>query len=91
MRRHRLRAALALEQGPGLLLDFLLPLAYLDRVNPVLLTDFIDRLDPTQGFQADLRLELRQVHFAFLRFTHDFPISCDSVLLKPLSQIRGPL
>ena len=29
--------------------------------------------------------------FAFLRFTHDLPISRDSVLLKLLSWIWGPL
>jgi hypothetical protein len=31
------------------------------------------------------------VHVALLCFTHDFPISSDSVQLKPLSHFWGPL
>ena len=91
VRRHRLRAALCAKHRLRLLLDFLPPLAFLDRENPVLLTDFINCLDPSQGVQPDLRLELRQVDFSLLRFAHDFPVSCDSVPPKLLSQIRGPL
>jgi hypothetical protein len=31
------------------------------------------------------------MHVALLRFTHDLPISLDSVPLKLLSEIQGPL
>ena len=60
-------------------------------MDAVLLSNLVDCLDLKQGLQSDVRLELRQVELAFLRFTHDFPISCDSVLLKLLSHIWDPL
>ena len=84
-------ASCVLKQRLALLLDFLLPLADLHRVDAVFLADLIDRLDASHRLQSDLRLELRKVDFALLRFTHDLPISFDSVLLKLLSQIWGPL
>ena len=85
MRRPCLRATSTFKQRLGLLLDYFLPLAYLHRLDVVLLANLIYRLDSSQRLQAYLRLEHRPVNLAFLRFTHDFPISCDSVLLKPLS------
>jgi hypothetical protein len=45
----------------------------------------------THGIEAALRFEIRQVYVAILRFTHDLPISFDSVPLKLLSEIQGPL
>ena len=57
VRRYRLWASFAFEQRLGLLLDLFLPLAHLHRMNAVLLTNFIDRLDSPQGLQSDLRLE----------------------------------
>lgn len=82
---HGLRAAFALEQGLGLLLDFLFPLAHLHWVPAMRLADLVDCHDPSPRLQADLGFELRQVHVALFRFTHGFPISSDSVQLKPLS------
>jgi hypothetical protein len=74
VRGNRLRATTPLKQRAGLLLDFLLPLAHLNRVNAKLLTDLVDGLDPTQGLQSKPGLEGRQMNFSRLLFTHDFPI-----------------
>ncbi len=70
MRSHWLGTALAFKQGAGLLLDFLLPLPNLDWMNPVLLTDLVDRLHPAQRFQTHLGLELRTVILPRLCFSH---------------------
>ena len=58
-------------------------------MNAVRLSNLVDGLDPSHRLQSHLRLELRQVHFALLRFAHVLPISCDSVLLKLLSHFWG--
>ena len=62
---HRLRAALASKQSLRLLLNFLFPQTNLHRVHAVLLSNLMDRLDPAQRFQSQLRLEPR------------FPVSAD--------------
>ena len=67
---HRLGAAFAGEQRSGLLLDFLLPLSHLDRMDAVLLAYLVDRFDSTQRFQSQFRFELRAVHFAFFGLAH---------------------
>lgn len=61
--------------------------------SPALMTDsaLMFSVVPEVRLKADLRLELRQVYFALLDFTHGFPVSCDSVLLKLLPRIQGPL
>ena len=84
MRGQGLGASLAFKQRAGLLLDFLLPLPNLDRVNPVLLADLVDRFHPAQRFQTHLGLELGTVNLPLLCFAH-YCFPYDSAQLKPLS------
>ena len=86
-----LGTSLTLEQRLGLRLSFLFPLADLHWVNSLLLRNLVDSLDTPQRLQSNLRIELRQVDFSFLCFTHDLPVSSDSVLLKLRSRIWGLL
>jgi len=58
---HRLRAALACKQLLRLLPNFLFPQANLHRMHTVLLSNLVDRLDPAQRLQPELRFELRCV------------------------------
>jgi len=74
VRGNRLRSTTPLKQCAGLRLDFLLPLARLNRVDAKLLADLVDGLDPTQGRHSKLGLEGRKMNFSRLLFTHDFPI-----------------
>jgi hypothetical protein len=60
-------------------------------MNPMFLRYLIDGLHPTECLQSNLGFELRQVQFALLCFSHWIPVSLDSVPLKHLSQISGPL
>ena len=71
---HRRRAALTFKQRAGLLLDRLLPLPNLDRMNPVFLTDLVDRLYPTHRFQPHFGLELGAVKLARLRVAYCFSL-----------------
>ena len=61
--------ALAFEKLFGIRLDGLLPLANLNWVDPLLLANLIDRLQPLQRLKTDFGLELRAVNLAFL-LTH---------------------
>ena len=63
--------ALGREQALCPIMDLALPLADLDRMHPMLLPDLVDRLDPTDRLQADLRFEGRRRRLA-PSFTH-FP------------------
>jgi hypothetical protein len=47
-------------------LYFPLPLPNLHRMDCMFLRNLTDGLHPSQGFNTDLGLELRQVHVAFL-------------------------
>ncbi len=83
------RATIALKQALDLLLDRLLPLLDLHRVNPVLLANLVDRLHPLQAFQTHLYLELWAMNLAL-------PALISRILstgwqLKLSSEIRGPL
>ena len=91
VRRNGLGAAFAFEQGLGLGLNLALPLAHLDWVGAELLRYLIDCLDSSHRLKTHLGFEFRQVCVALLPFTHDLPVSLDSVPLNHLSQIRGPL
>jgi hypothetical protein len=88
---NRLGAAFAFKKRLGLGLYFPLPLANLDWVDAELLCYLVNCLHPSDRFKTHLGLELRQVCVALLCFTHGLPVSLDSVPLKHLSQIRGPL
>lgn len=61
-----------LESYAGTLLNFLLPLPNLDRMNAVLLTNQVYRLRPAQRPKTDFRLELRRVHLPLPRFAHHY-------------------
>jgi hypothetical protein len=74
MLRFGLRATLPFEQGASTGSYFLLPLRHHRRMNAMLLSDLIDRLDPAYRLKADLPLELRAVHFPLLYFRHS-PLS----------------
>ena len=60
-------------------------------MNSEFLGYLVNCLHTAHRFKTHLGLEFRQVGVALLRFTHDLPVSLDSVPLKHLSQIRGPL
>ena len=91
MRGNGLGAAFAFKQRLRLGLYFALPLADLYRMDSELLGYLVDGLHPAHRLKTHLGLELRQVCVALLRFTHGLPVSLNSVPLKLLSQIRGPL
>ena len=86
-----LGATFAFKQSLGLGLDLALPLADLHRMDSELLGNLVDCLHPAHRLKTHLGLELRQVRVALLHFTHGLPVSLDSVSLRHLSQIRGPL
>jgi len=68
----------------------LLPLPYLDRMDPMLRPDLVRRLAPTDRLQTDFGRERRRVRLA-LRFAHaDMPLVVRRQL-KLLSGFRGPL
>jgi hypothetical protein len=91
VRGHGLRTAFAFKQRLGLGLYFAPPLTNLDWVDAELQRYLVNCLHTAYRFKTHLGLEFRQVCVALLRFTHDLPVSLDSVPLKHLSQIRGPL
>jgi len=57
---------LLLEYRSGFRQQCLLPLTDLDRMNPVLLSNLIDGLDPTNCLKGYLGLELWRMSIAFL-------------------------
>jgi hypothetical protein len=75
----------------GLGLYLALASAYLYCMDFEPLRYLVDRLYSPHRLKAYFGLELRQVCVALLCFTHGLPVSLDSVPLKLLSQIRGPL
>jgi hypothetical protein len=88
--RNRLRPALAVKKIFGLNLDRSLPLADLNRMDAVLV-GYLDGLHATKRLQAKLGLELGWMKSALYLFSHWKHVSLDSVPLKHLSRIRGPL
>ncbi len=61
-------STLGLEQRPGLREDVLLPLPDLGGMNPVVLTNRVDRLDPTDRLQTPpaLKAAVSRVRFTLL-------------------------
>lgn len=71
MRRFGLGTALALEQRTGALKNFHLLLTHHNRVNAMLLRNFVNHLYPAHGLKSNLGLEhFRTVYFPFLCFRH---------------------
>ena len=73
MLHYRLRSTFDLEQPFGILLDSLLPLTHLYRVNAELLTNLIDCLHAPKCLKTNFYFELRAMDLPLLSFCHLAP------------------